>query len=207
MDSYGNQQTSAGGTTAAGSEPAFTHCWTGGTQTDGTVTWTTTVGEPSNIWRASKPYSLTCQMSIWDTNGNVETVTTAGTSGASAPTWPAAGCGGTGVTTTDGTVTWTCSPGTSVIKAAIVSTGGEDFPFNSFYGSSQSPLGSMGSGEAGVLDINSSTLGLYRLFIHEPIYFNQSLAVYEENGDSSEITFTGNATWAANVIFANNDTN
>lgn len=53
------------------------------------------------VWAASTVYSL--NQLIVDSNGNQQKVTTAGTSGASAPTWNTT----TGGTTTDNTVTWT----------------------------------------------------------------------------------------------------
>jgi hypothetical protein len=54
-------------------------------------------------WQKSTAYSLG-QMVV-DNHFNIEVVTTAGTSGTSQPTWPAAGSAGT--TRTDGGVTWT----------------------------------------------------------------------------------------------------
>ena len=53
------------------------------------------------LWQASHAYSLNTL--ITDTNGNVEKATTAGTSGATQPTWNVNITG----TTTDNTVTWT----------------------------------------------------------------------------------------------------
>lgn len=53
-------------------------------------------------WAASTTYAANGV--VRDSNGNLQQVTTAGTSAAAAPTWPAT----TGTTITDGTVTWTC---------------------------------------------------------------------------------------------------
>ncbi len=54
----------------------------------------------SPAWAASTAYSV--GQEVYDSNGNVEVVTVAGTSGASAPAWNAT----VGSTTTDGSVTW-----------------------------------------------------------------------------------------------------
>lgn len=54
----------------------------------------------STQWCAGRNYNL--QHEITDRNGNVETVVTAGTSGATEPFWPPA----SGAETTDGAVTW-----------------------------------------------------------------------------------------------------
>jgi hypothetical protein len=51
-------------------------------------------------WAASTAYALGQQ--VIDSNGNIEQATVAGTSGASAPAWPAT----LGATVTDGSVTW-----------------------------------------------------------------------------------------------------
>jgi Concanavalin A-like lectin/glucanases superfamily len=59
-------------------------------------------------WQAS--HSYTAYNEIADPNGKIEYVSTAGTSGATAPTWCTTGLG---CTTTDGTVTWTQGPATS----------------------------------------------------------------------------------------------
>jgi hypothetical protein len=72
-----------------------------------------TAPTPSAMWTATTSYSL--GTTIIDTNGNWETVTTAGTSGGSEPSWPTSPCG---ATTTDGSgsgspptiLTWTMSP-------------------------------------------------------------------------------------------------
>src|SRR5207247_2097931 len=55
----------------------------------------------SDAWTKTTAYAVGDQ--IGDPNGNLEEVTTAGTSGVPEPTWPTA----SGATTTDGTVTWT----------------------------------------------------------------------------------------------------
>lgn len=56
-------------------------------------------------WAASTAYSLGAVRTPTAPNGYVYTVTTAGTSAASQPTWPTT----IGATVTDGGVTWTCS--------------------------------------------------------------------------------------------------
>ncbi|MGD0497902.1 MAG: hypothetical protein ABSC23_05640 [Bryobacteraceae bacterium] len=61
------------------------------------------MGITVNHWLASTSYSLG-QMVV-DNTFNIEVVTTAGTSGSSQPTWPAAGSAGT--VTSDGSTQWT----------------------------------------------------------------------------------------------------
>jgi hypothetical protein len=56
-------------------------------------------------WTESHAYSS--NQEIIDSNGNEEIATTGGTTGSSAPSWPATA----GATVTDGTVTWTMEPG------------------------------------------------------------------------------------------------
>ena len=60
-------------------------------------------GTTNNIWYPLQVLSTSYE--IVDTNGDYETVTTAGTGGDTLPAWPAHGS--SGATTTDGTVTWT----------------------------------------------------------------------------------------------------
>ncbi len=57
---------------------------------------------PATNWAASTAYNV--GDTVVDSNGNIERSIVAGTSGASAPTWPAAGAAGT--KTTDNSVTW-----------------------------------------------------------------------------------------------------
>lgn len=101
--------------------PSFSNDFQGGITVDGTVQWTnrgvtienwgiqppTTALEPTKgaafnaNWAANTFYSLAAV--IIDTNGNLQQVTTAGLAASSTPTWATS----VGVTTTDGTVTWT----------------------------------------------------------------------------------------------------
>jgi hypothetical protein len=72
---------------------------------DGTVQWINQ-GPPTGaalaVWQANQVFVRT-DPRIVDSNGNVEVVTTAGTTGAVTPAWSTV----PGGTTTDGTVTWT----------------------------------------------------------------------------------------------------
>ncbi len=63
--------------------------------------WLGTFPAATALWKASTAYALNAL--VLDSNGNPEQATTAGTSGATQPTWPAAA----GATTADGTVVWT----------------------------------------------------------------------------------------------------
>jgi hypothetical protein len=199
MDSNGNLQTASSGTTG-GSIPSSWGCYTGATTTDNTVTWTATVGEPWTVWRASKAYSLAC-MSVLDTNGNIETITTTGTSGSSAPAWPSTGsC--TGTTTTDNTAHWRCSLGSTMIKAAMRSTGTEDYFLSSNYFQNYTAPFAFGTGglDSGIgFPYNTSgngTVSAYRFYKYEPIRFNHSVTVYRENGDSSQVPISSGTSTA-----------
>ena len=198
MDPNGNLQTSGGGTTG-GTIPSSWGLYTGATTTDGSVTWVATVGEPANVYFVSQPYSI-AGMSVYDSNGNVETVTTTGTTGGSAPSWPSTGsCPGT--VTIDNSVHWTCSLGSTVVHAAYESSGTEDYPGLASYFSGTN-YGVAGDGEIGITQKNSSTVGWWRWHLRNPIRFNNAIAIYRENGDSSEKTFTGSAsTWQTAWIY------
>lgn len=128
IDSNGNIQQLTGGTTfISGSAsptwstvvPSSINDFAGGTTTDGGVTWTNrgnpvmnwgivndgtaitpTVGTSRVAWTKNTYYSVAG--AIIDPNGNLQQVLTAGTSGASAPTWATT----LNATTTDGTVSW-----------------------------------------------------------------------------------------------------
>jgi hypothetical protein len=105
LDSNNNiQVVKTAGTSKTGAHPTWST--TGGaTTTDGTVTWVDQEAlAPSAYatWVASHSYSLGNE--ILDSNGNVQVVTTAGTSKSGThPTWSTT----VGATTVDGTVTWT----------------------------------------------------------------------------------------------------
>lgn len=80
----------------------------------------------ATTWVASTSYSLGA--TIIDSQGNEQTVTTAGTSGSSAPSWAVAGA----ATTTDGSVTWTCAPGDPPNALTGLIAGGSQTPFVGF---------------------------------------------------------------------------
>jgi hypothetical protein len=70
-----------------------------------TYFWTTT-----DLWTSLyKGNSVALGQSLQDTNGNIQTCTTAGTSGSGAePTWAVPTAATPNPTTTDGTTVWTC---------------------------------------------------------------------------------------------------
>ena len=76
---------------------------TGATKMDGTVIWLNqgNIATPINSWQATHSYNAV-GLRILDSNGNVEVVTTKGTSGSSPPSWATTA----GSPTTDGTVKW-----------------------------------------------------------------------------------------------------
>ena len=65
------------------------------------ATWLATFPVASALWKGNTAYALNAL--VLDSSGNPEQATTAGSSGASQPTWPTV----VGATTPDGTVTWT----------------------------------------------------------------------------------------------------
>ncbi len=89
----------------------------------------TAVGLPALVggtfggWAASHSYSVGTM--ILDSAGNTQRVTTAGTSGASAPSW----AGTIGGTTTDNTVTWTLVAGTHPPTLMIAHVVVPSFPY------------------------------------------------------------------------------
>lgn len=174
----------------------------GQTTTDGTVTYTASVGTPLNIWRASQPYIL--GMSFLSPDGlTVQTVTTAGTTGATQPTY----CATAGCTTTDGTVVTTSSLIATMIKAAFVCTGTEDCFNLGFYGGGAT-AGSQGTGSMNGMTVNSNNVeGFYRYFVNDPIRFTNSIGIIRQIGDPSEVSLTFNTLQMAATYFYTQDTN
>jgi phage tail sheath protein FI len=109
--SVGNQIVLANGNvfvvTVAGTSGATPPVWpavVGTTIGDNTVTWKlipTGTGSLFPAWSSSQVFAVGAE--ILDSNGNLQRVTTAGTSGTTPPSWSTT----IGGTTTDGTVTWT----------------------------------------------------------------------------------------------------
>lgn len=202
MDPNGNFQTVSTAGTTGGTEPTFTSATVSGqTTTDGTVTWTASVGTPLNIWRASAAYIL--GMSFLDPNGNVQTVTAAGTTSATQPTY----CATAGCTTTDGTVTTTTSLAATMVKAAFVSTGTEDFFNIGFYGSGTGQNDQAGQGMWGMTFNANNRRGFYRFFLNDPIRFNGSIGIIRQIGDPSEVSLSVNTFQMAATYFYTQDTN
>jgi phage tail sheath protein FI len=102
VDSNGNIEV----VTVAGSSGPTAPAWptvVGTTTVDGTVTWKlipTGTGSLFPAWSSTEPYAVGAK--ILDSNGNLQRVTVAGTSGTAPPAWNTT----IGATTTDGTVTW-----------------------------------------------------------------------------------------------------
>lgn len=203
MDPCGNFQKVTTAGTSGATEPA---CGTWGTvsgitTTDGSVTWTAEVGTPLNIWRASAAYVL--GMSFLDPNGNVQTVTTAGTTSGTQPTY----CATAGCTTTDGTVVTTTSLASTMVKAGIVSSGTEDF-FNLGFYAANAVTNAQGTGGMSGVTVNSADrFGFYRFFVNDPIRFQHSLGVIRQIGDPSEAPYTGDTLQMATTYFYTQDTN
>jgi Protein of unknown function (DUF2961) len=142
--------------------------------------------------------------SFQDTNGNVQTVTTAGTTGATQPSWA------TSATTKDSSVTWTFSSGSTRIKAAYQSSGTEDYFMQGFYGGNI-PGGFTGNGVIGRTFVNNSfpnnAPSFYCFHVRDPIRFTHSIAVLRQTGDSSEVNFTGGPQVFATTYYYTDDTN
>lgn len=213
IDSRGNLQTVTTGGTSGSSQPTWNYL--SSTTSDGTVTWTESPGNPSNTWKASKPYSLAGSFSILDTNGNIQVLSTAGTSAASAPTWTTT----PGGTTTDGTAVWT-NVGSSYTAAATTSTGSEDmFGIGHYFGgagvtpyagntgatnSVQIPAGIGLNPYRGLTFIgatNGATQAAYRWFVRDKRVFTNGFSWLWQNGDSSQSAFTGSGYLNATVFF------
>ena len=80
---------------------------------DGTVTWTILF----TTWQANIPYIVGDIVAPTTPNGCFYTCTTAGTSGLTEPAWPISG------TVTDGTATWTATPGTLIWPLGTLAAG------------------------------------------------------------------------------------
>lgn len=105
--------TTAGTTANSGTEPNWS-LTDGGTTTDGTVTYTTIPKFPTiNTFATSTAYALGQIVKPSSTSTKEFLVTTAGTSGASAPTWTSADT--LGATVTSGTVTFRCITNTATV--------------------------------------------------------------------------------------------
>jgi hypothetical protein len=96
IDSNGSLEIAISAGTSAAAAPSWPTT-VGGTVTDGTVTWQLLETSYKPVWEANQAYAVGNQ--IIDSNGNLETVVAAGTSGATAPTWPT----GIGTPVSDGT--------------------------------------------------------------------------------------------------------
>lgn len=91
--------------TTAGTSGLLAPAWNAtaaGVTVDNTVKWTN-IGSESGVWQPLTAFVAGSQ--VRDSNGNLETVTTAGTTGSPAPTWKTV----TGAITPDGSVAWTNS--------------------------------------------------------------------------------------------------
>jgi hypothetical protein len=89
--------------TSSNAQPTWTNS-TAALTTDGTIVWLDqgSMDTAVSAWAHSTSYTLNER--VVDSNNNIEIATVPGTSGGSAPTWnQTAG----GLTTTDGTITWT----------------------------------------------------------------------------------------------------
>ncbi len=117
LDSHFNIET----VTTAGTSGSTGPSWpalAGGATIDGSVHWinqSVLIAAPLPVW-SHRLWAVHAR--IRDSNGNVQVVTTGGTSGASAPSWNTT----PGLTTTDGTVTWTNAG--SLPTASLASSGG-----------------------------------------------------------------------------------
>jgi hypothetical protein len=183
IDSNGNLQTVSTGGTSSGSAPTWSQV-AGATTSDGSVVWTQTPGAPNQVWIASRPFAL--NMALVDTNGYVQRVTTAGTSGGTIPTFNST----PGGTTTDNGITWT-NQGNTYQAAAYQSSGSEDYFMMGYYMQTV-PTNWSANGYIGTTFISrsgTSTLSAYRWHIYDPIVFNSSLAITWQAGDTSQVSW------------------
>lgn len=199
VDSNGNRQTVTTAGTTSGSQPTWSQA-NGGTTTDGSVTWTMSPGAPPQVWIASRPYAA--NMTLLDPAGNVQRVTTPGTSGSSAPSWNAT----LGGTTTDSGITWT-NQGPPAIKAALHTDGTESYFMLGYYFldlpgfySNNGEIGTTFINRAGSITPSTATpdtVGAYRFHTRDPIRFSNSLNLMWQAGDTSEVSWSSGSpdTW------------
>jgi hypothetical protein len=201
IDSNGNLQTvtAGGGGNSGGSPPTWSQA-AAGTTTDNALTWTQTPGTPNQVWQAAKAYAL--NMALVDTNGNVQRVTTAGTSGGSAPSWNVTGGG----TTTDNTVTWT-NQGSTYVHAGYQSSGTEDYFLQGFYGNGINAMFSS-NGDVGTtfcstspLSSTSPTRSFFRFHVDDPITFDSSIVITWQAFDTSQVAISSGAAKAWVTVY------
>jgi hypothetical protein len=85
------------------------------TTVDGSVTWR---NDGAGTWRANTAFALGAF--VFDPSGNLQTATTAGTSGATQPAWSTTAAG----VTSDNTVRWQCSTWSSQSLGTLVAAAG-----------------------------------------------------------------------------------
>lgn len=128
LDSNGNLQTLDDGTKTTGAAYPPWNTQFGGKTTDGTATWTNhgQMISATVAYKNSAAYVL--GSALIDTNGNIQIVTTAGTTaaGPGMPTWGT----GAGTTTADGTLTWTCFDTASICAGGVPSSGSINVTFS-----------------------------------------------------------------------------
>ncbi len=105
VDSNGNVQALDRAGTSGATQLIWNATVGGTTSNDGTVAW---LNAAAGVWQANTAYAV--GQFVVDSNGNLQTVTVPGNSGATAPAWNALAGG----TTTDGAVTWMAQVWTSI---------------------------------------------------------------------------------------------
>jgi len=175
VDPNGNVQAVMHAGTTGGSQPTWSTVV--GTKTvDNGIHWVNlgpngaavrTVPGVSGLWSATTTFDLNAN--VVDTNGNVQQVTTSGTSGANAPAWNTT----VGGTTTDSGVTWTNrgKPGNARGALAYVSDSGvrrlaigtplKAFDYSDGVLTDIAPAGFVSGGSDGAFTTGSYGSGLY----------------------------------------------
>jgi len=110
--------------------------------------WTT-----ADLWAATTVYAV--GQSVVDKNGNIQTVTTGGTSGGSEPTWALPNSANESPTTTDGSVVWTLqNAGANLGLVQIFQSAGSAAPLVELAQAATIPAGVSGDLISGKLDFS-----------------------------------------------------
>lgn len=196
IDSNGNEQVVTTAGTSGTSQPNWSVI-PGGTTADGTVVWTNQGPSRFAGWRPNTAY-LAGQV-IFD-GTHIQQVTTAGTSGATAPTFAAA----QGATTNDGTVVWTNEgsvvadgwrPNAAFVAGAQVVDPAGNLQVVTTAGTSGAAAPAWNATVGGTTNDNSvvwTNRGPRNASVWQPsTFFPAGARIYDSNGNLQQVTTAG----------------